>query len=183
MAEYRDLTEIRLAYITGNESLMAIHKRTGVPRVVIETASRREGWVQQRKEHREELVRRTIDKMAAAKSKQIEKELKSTQEAADLMSGHLLDVLQRKDAFLRYDNAGREFYDARAMSDAARAIKDTIAAIRNIYGLPTVQETASMLNATRKLDLEQRKAALNDGDDDGKGGGVVELAPVVEGEA
>ena len=183
MAEFRNLTEIRLAYVTGNESLMAIHKRTGIPRQVIEEACKREGWVQQRKDHREELVKRTIDRMAAAKSKQIEKELKTTQEAADLMSGHLLEVLQRQDAFLRYDNAGREYYDARAMSDAARAIKDTIAAIRNIYGLPTVQETANMLNATRRLDLEQRKADLNDGDEDGKGGGVVELAPVVEGEA
>lgn len=180
--ECRDLTKQRIEYITGNESLAALAKRSGVPYKVVSETCAREKWVAQRKAHRETLVQKTVDRVATKKAKQIDKELKRVEKATGMLSGHLLDVLQRPDAFMRRDMAGDTYYDARAMSDAARAIKDTILSIRNIYGLPTVQERESMLNATRRLELEQRKAAASLGEQQ-EGGGVVEIAPVVEGEA
>ena len=183
MTEYRDLTEAKIAYVAGSESLAAISKRLNIPRKVVEAACTREGWVQQRKAARDKLTKDTVAKVTKEKAKAIEKELLKAQKAADLLSKRLLTVLEDENAFLRESVTGEQYWDARAISDTARALKDTIFSLRNIYGLPTTQEVANMLLAEKRLEIDKRKADAAIGDTDADGGGVVEIAQVVEGDA
>lgn len=67
--------------------------------------------------------------------------------------------------------------DTRALRELAAAMKDLVSVIRDVNGIPTLQEARQLEIAQGRLDLDRQKAALaSDVDDDETG--VVILPPV-----
>lgn len=191
MAQNPDWCAIKAEYIAGDIGYRELAKEWRVSFRTLAQRAQREGWVSLREKHRDEIVTRTVRKMASKTASTNANKLAQLQGAADSMSAVIAGVFQDVQQFNRHIiqtregdswNADERIFskvDTKAIKDLTGAMKDLTYVLRNIYDLPTILEQQAMQNATERLRLDQEKA-LGVMEDEGETG-VVEIAPILEG--
>ena len=182
--------EIKMEYITGDKSYRTLAKECGVSLCTLQEKGKREEWPRLRKEYNADLLARTMQKTAARTASIQVNRLEKMQQAADAMAGVIANIFNDSEQFYRHlittmsdgcmDTECRTELkvDTKSIKDLTGAMKDLTYVLRNVYGIPTIQEQAAMDNAAERLKLEQQKAnagMVEDGEC-----GVVEIAPVRE---
>ena len=177
-----DWTAIKAEYITGTISYRKLADNWGVSFRTLSDRALREGWKEARDKHRNNVVEKTVQKVASRKATTTANKLCDLQEAADNMGRVIAEIFADSEQFHRHiiqtrdgdnwDAAERIFdkADTKAIKDLTGAMKDLVAVMRNIYDLPTAQERAAMDIAAERLRLDKAKAEAeqNTGDDEVK---------------
>lgn len=177
-----DWTAIKAEYITGTISYRKLADNWGVSFRTLSDRALREGWKEARDKHRNNVVEKTVQKVASRKASTTANKLCDLQEAADNMGRVIAEIFADSEQFYRHiiqtrdgdnwDAAERIFdkADTKAIKDLTGAMKDLAAVMRNIYDLPTAQEQAAMDIAAERLRLDKAKAEAeqNTGDDEVK---------------
>ncbi len=183
---------IKAEYITTTISYRKLADKWGISFRTLADRAGREGWAEERNKHRNNVVKKTIQKVTAKTSTDAAEKLLRLQKSADNMSEVIERVFNDNDQFHRHIvqtrdgnlwDAEERVYDkvdTKAIKDLAGALKDLAYVMRNVYDLPTKQEQSAMDIAADRLRLEQRKADADT--PDGDEAGVVELAPVMDGD-
>lgn len=178
-----DWTAIKAEYITGTISYRKLADSWGVSFRTLSDRALREGWKEARDKHRNNVVEKTVQKVASRKASTTANKLCDLQEAADNMGRVIAEIFADSEQFHRHivtEGLGmgatkveeRQYkkVDTKAIKDLTGAIKDLAAVMRNIYDLPTAQEQAAMDIAAERLRLDKAKAEAeqNTGDDEVK---------------
>ena len=178
-----DWTAIKAEYITGTISYRKLADNWGVSFRTLSDRALREGWKEARDKHRNNVVEKTVQKVASRKASTTANKLCDLQEAADNMGRVIAEIFADTEQFHRHivtEGLGmgetkvveRQYkkVDTKAIQDLTGAIKDLAAIMRNIYDLPTAQEQAAMDIAAERLRLDKAKAEAeqNTGDDEVK---------------
>ena len=178
-----DWTAIKAEYITGTISYRKLADNWGVSFRTLSDRALREGWKEARDKHRNNVVEKTVQKVASRKASTTANKLCDLQEAADNMGRVIAEIFADSEQFHRHivtEGLGmgetkveeRQYkkVDTKAIKDLTGAIKDMVAVMRNIYDLPTAQEQAAMDIAAERLRLDKAKAEAeqNTGDDEVK---------------
>ena len=183
MSHMIDWTAIKAEYITGTISYRKLADSWGVSFRTLSDRALREGWKEARDKHRNNVVEKTVQKVASRKATTTANKLCDLQEAADNMGRVIAEIFADSEQFHRHivtEGLGmgatkveeRQYkkVDTKAIKDLTGAIKDLAAVMRNIYDLPTAQEQAAMDIAAERLRLDKAKAEAeqNTGDDEVK---------------
>lgn len=176
-----DWTAIKAEYITGTISYRKLADNWGVSFRTLSDRALREGWKEARDKHRNNVVEKTVQKVASRQATTTANKLCDLQEAADNMGRVIAEIFADSEQFHRHivtEGLGmgetkvveRQYkkVDTKAIKDLTGAIKDLAAVMRNIYDLPTAQEQAAMDIAAERLRLDKAKAEAeqNTGDDE-----------------
>ena len=165
-----DWTSIKSEYITGNISYRKLADNWGVSFRTLSDRAVREGWKEARDAHRNNVLEKTVQKVASRKATTTANKLCDLQEAADNMGRVIAGIFADTEQFHRHiiqtrdgdnwDAAERIFdkADTKAIKDLTGAMKDLAAVMRNIYDLPTAQEQAAMDIAAERLRMDKAKA-------------------------
>lgn len=165
-----DWTAIKAEYITGTISYRKLADNWGVSFRTLSDRALREGWKEARDKHRNNVVEKTVQKVASRKASTTANKLCDLQEAADNMGRVIAGIFADAEQFHRHiiqtrdgdnwDAAERIFdkADTKAIKDLTGAMKDLAAVMRNIYDLPTAQEQAAMDIAAERLQMDKAKA-------------------------
>lgn len=142
---------VKAAYISEEVSYRELARRFGIPYSSVFARGKKEDWGRLRRERQEKLTAEMVD---SAREKALKEGMKALA-AMQTSSSNLMASIQRIT-----EEVEPTIYtgDSRALSDLAKAMKDLTTVIRNVYGLPTVQEEESMRIAGERLKMEQKKA-------------------------
>lgn len=185
-----DWNAIKSEYITTDISYRKLAEKWAVSFRTLAERAKREDWTGGRDKHCNKIVAQTVQKVANKTASDYAHKLIRLQTAADSMSEVIADIFQDTEQFKRHiiqtrdgdvwdvDCRTMDKIDAKAIKDITGALKDLALVMRNLYGLPTVQEQSAMDIAAKRLTLEEQKAGANTGDDDNTG--LVEIATVLE---
>ena len=184
-----DWNAIKAEYIVGEISYRKLSEKWGVSFRTLADHARKEGWAKERNRHRNNVTKRTVQKVAARTAATNANRLLRLQQAADNMGEVIAEVFGDAEQFHRHivqtrngdawDAVERIFdkVDTKAIKDLTGAMKDLAYVIRNIYDLPTKQEQSAMDIAAGRLAIERDKAHLGTVDDNETG--VVEITAVL----
>ena len=166
-----DWTSIKSEYITGNISYRKLADNWGVSFRTLSDRAVREGWKEARDAHRNNVLAKTVQKVASRKATTTANKLCDLQEAADNMGRVIAGIFADTEQFHRHivteglgmgstkvEERRYEKVDTKAIKDLTGALKDLAAVMRNIYDLPTAQEQAAMDIAAERLRLDKAKA-------------------------
>jgi uncharacterized protein YjcR len=185
-----DWLQLRTEYVTGCTSVREMAEKHGVPYYTMRSRATKERWGDERKKHRLKLAETTLKKDRSRRASACIKQLQTMGRAAEHAT-HAIEricsdaeqfhrhLVQERDAQGAQDVRERVYAkgDTRALRELAAAMKDLVAVIRDVHGIPSVQEAQQLEIAQERLELDRQKAALSaDIDDDETG--VVILPPV-----
>lgn len=168
-----DWTAIKTAYVTSTKSYRTIAKEFGMSFGGVSQKGREDGWPALRKAYQEEAACRAIANEVDNEANRLGKII----EAANSMSDVIHDVFADADQFHRHivqDKNGddistveRRFekVDSRAIKDLTGALKDMTLVLRNLYNLPTQAEAEAQRIAAERLNLDKRKADMDNSAD------------------
>lgn len=187
-----DWLAIKTEYITTDISQRKLAKKYGLAVSTIARKSTDEGWVEQREQHKSNVLSKTTEKIANKEANKLAKLAAATDKAIDVVVKAFDDEQQ----FNRYivetmeeyaepetiidDNdvihsVGMRKYshektfakvDTKALKDLTTVLKDLTGLMRNLYGIPTQAEAESQRIAAERLKLEQLKVSANDNSND-----------------
>lgn len=161
-----DWESIRSEYVSGTASYRQLSEKYGLSYRGVVRHGAQEGWAEKRKKYRDQLQKKTLDKISDRQSADAAEKLLSLQKAADLMSETFVRIVSDPDQFYRHlvtlgtlvEEKTYRKADARAIRDIASAMKDIASVVRNVHDIPTAQERTSIMVATERLRIEQTKA-------------------------
>jgi len=152
-----DWNAIKAEYITTDISYRKLAEKWGVSFRTLGDRAKREGWVDERNRHRNNVITSTVQKVAARTSSTNADRLLRLQSAADSMGKVIAEIFDDTEQFTRHiftEGLGmgetkveeRQFkkIDTKAIKDLTGAMKDLAYVLRNIYDIPTVQEKSAM---------------------------------------
>jgi hypothetical protein len=174
--------KIKTEYISSTISYRDLAAKYKVSRGDVSERGSREGWVELRRQHRQNVVANACQKAADIEAKRLAKVGQLAYKALDVA----MEAFEDEKQFNRYivtegrglgesETVERQFtkVDTRALKDLTTVIKDLASVIRNVYGLPTQAEAESQRIAAERLKLERRK--VDEGGDRGTDGIDVSL--------
>jgi len=173
-----DWNAIKAEYITTDISYRKLAEKWGVSFRTLGDRAKREGWVDERNRHRNNVITSTVQKVAARTSSTNADRLLRLQSAADSMGKVIAEIFDDTEQFTRHiitEGLGmgetkveeRQFkkIDTKAIKDLTGAMKDLAYVLRNIYDLPTIQEQSAMDIAAERLRIDKAKAEAEKDDD------------------
>ena len=159
-------TKIKTEYITSALSYRKLAEKHGVSVSDLCDRGKREGWVALRRQHRDKVVAKAVQKAADTEADRLARVGQLAYKALDVA----MEAFEDDKQFHRYivsedrglgesETVEREFrkVDTKALRDLTTVIKDLTSVIRNVYGLPTQAEAEAQRVAAERLDLERRK--------------------------
>lgn len=154
MSGKQNFKKIETEYITGNMSLTSLAKKYDIPADTLKKRSQKGKWSSKRKEYKEKVIGKTVEKIAEGTSEKLKKEY----DVACRMCEVLEEALQDDEQFYRHvDKYGQEdvlkTLDAKRLSAAAKALKE----------LTEIKKFAGNLISEfeeRKLEIEERKIKI-----------------------
>lgn len=166
-----DWETIKAEYITADISYRKLAEKWGVPFRTLADRAKREAWAAGRNRHRNNVVKKTAQKVAAQAAADNADKLLRLREAADSMGEVIAEVFGDAEQFHRHiitTGLGKgktrvecrveDKVDTKAIKDLTGAMKDLAYVLRNVYDLPTKAEQAAMDAAAERLLLEREKA-------------------------
>lgn len=180
-----DWLAIKTEYITTDISQRKLAKKYGLAVSTIARKSTDEGWVEQREQHKSNVLSKTTEKIANKEANKLARLAAATDKAIDVV----VKAFDDPDQFNRYIVESMEEYaepetiiddddvihsvgmrkyshektfakvDTKALKDLTTVLKDLTGLMRNLYGIPTQAEAESQRIAAERLKLEQQKVA------------------------
>lgn len=182
-----DWEKIKTEYVTGEMSYAQLADKYKISRTQFNQKACKDKWFDARKEYRKKVVTKTTDKIANAEAKQMAK----LQGIACNLSGMIDEVSKKSDQMYKHivtsrNELGAEWTevkeldkaDTKMIRDLVAATKDLTSIMRNLYGIPTLQEEQQLALAREKLEIDKAKAAAYMPDDEDDETGVIMLAPI-----
>ncbi|MDO4486043.1 MAG: hypothetical protein Q4C46_05535 [Bacillota bacterium] len=197
--ERYDWTKLKTEYVTTRLSLKELAEKHGIRYRTVADRSRKEGWVADRKEYLEKVTQKAVSKAATKQSNALAKELS----AANAISELIISALRDPEQFQRHlvqmrEKEGKEEswwveekvfnkFDMKSLKDAAQALKLVEEMKRSMDNILTMEQKNREEREKRKLDIEERRLALeeskqNIGSGDDEQHGVVILSEILEDE-
>jgi len=170
MAKDVDWNGIRCEYVTGAMSYKALAKKHRIQPNTLSKRGKEEGWPEQRRKFRDDVAARAIEGAADKEAARLANVIKS----ADAMGEVMARIFEDADQFHRHiviDGRGaseeRMFdkIDTRAIRDLTGAMKDMTFVLRNLHNLPTQAEKEAQRIAAERLNMDKRKADLDENTD------------------
>ena len=187
----RDWMPLKNEYAVTNTTLREMANKYDVPYNTIRDRSFKDKWGTARKEYRDKLMKSTIQKTASNQAAACAEQLSNVGKAAELATRAIERMMGDDQQFQRHtvqvrnaegaqDVQERTFkkYDTKALREFARALKDLVNIIRDVYGLPTIKEQVAMDIAEKRLLLCEQKVHSESEEDFTVG--VVFLPPTPE---
>lgn len=179
MAKGQDWEAIKTEYITTEIGYRPLAAKWHVSWRTLSERAKRENWPQQRAEHKQGVVTKTVQWVQAETVRTNASNLLKLQRSADKMVDVVEAVFEDVDQFHRHLVVQKHGFEqdtvekhlqkvnTKAIKDLTGAMRDLAAIIRDVYDLPSIQEQSAMDIAAERLRLEQRKAdaAEKDGSD------------------
>lgn len=131
----RDWGAIKNEYITGKESLTKLSEKHKVPLRTIKDRSRKEKWVEARKNFRTDTAQKASQKTMKKEAKRLAKLRDVAEDVADLIGEDVekLKELHRKRKSITPD-------DVKMIKDLTAALKNIADIMRDVYAIPTIRE-------------------------------------------
>lgn len=201
-----DWKAIKTEYITTDISQRQLAKKHKVPANAIYRRSTNEGWVEARKRHKSKVMAKTTEKIANKEANRLAKLMETTGMAIDVVTKAFADgeqfnryIVERREKCVvpdvQEDDEGNptqvvserqwseeqrfDKVDTKALKDLTAALKDLTGLMRDFYNIPTPAQAEAQRIAAERLELERRKSALGDDDEDETG--VILMPPVIGG--
>lgn len=163
----RDWGAIKNEYITGKESLTKLSEKYKIPIRTIKDRSRKEKWVEERKNFRTNTAQKASQKTMKKEAKRLAKLRDVAEDVADLIGE---DVEKLKELHRKRKSITPE--DVKMIKDLTAALKNIADIMRDVYAIPTIRE---------KLLLEKYKDYKKMLEDiEKEEGGVIVLAEPME---
>lgn len=192
---------LKIEYITTDTSQRKLAEKYNVPVSNIRRRCKADNWVKEREQYKSDVVAKTLKKKANKESNKLEKLMKATANAIDVVVSafddkdqfkrHLVDR-QEKYAFPSYqgeetDEGGEvdtkdllaekrwteeqifQKIDSKALKDITAVLKDLTGLMRDFYNIPTPAQAEAQRIAAERLELDRRKNAMSEEDDDETG--------------
>ncbi|MBQ8893383.1 MAG: hypothetical protein IJ043_03125 [Clostridia bacterium] len=147
--------EIKTEYIAGDTSYRKLAAKHGVPFTTLKRIAGKEDWVGLRK--RAKAKADTIVVNSAAKDRA--DKLKGVLKTADGLSDLITRTVEKIN---RLDRDMENPVDCKMIKDLTAATRDLTGVIRDLYGLPTEGEKLARQIALERLELEKRRADVED---------------------
>lgn len=189
MKQIHDWDKIKTEYVTGDMSYAELAEKYGMTKNFLSNYASKHKWYDERKKYRTRIVNKTIKKKEAEEVKQMTK-LKGI---TCNLTGMVNEVSKRSDQLYKHivterNELGAEHQEVRELDkvdtkmlrDLTAVTKDLVSIMRNLYGIPTLQEEQQLALAREKLEIDKAKAAAYMPDDDDDETGVIMLAPIKE---
>lgn len=167
-----DWTAVKNEYVTGTESLQKLADKHKIPLRTIKDRSRKEEWVEARKNFRAETAQKASQKIMKKEAKRLAKLRDVAEDMADLIRE---DIEQLKEL-----HAQRKIIteaDVKMIKDLTVALKNIADIMRDVYALPTIREK---LLIDKYKDYKKLLAGM---EDDGQNGIIVLAKPMERDEA
>lgn len=185
-----DWQKMRAEYVAGTDTYAQLAEKYGVHKNSVVRHGKEERWQDQRRAFRQSVATKAIGK---ARERQAEK-LERLMTAADAMVEIVEKITADKQQFFRQYEVGQtkdeetgrlhavalEYVtrkaDMKALKNATSALNELTKAVRNLYDLPTGEESRRRKLEERKMRLMERR----EGAEVAGSGGVIEIARVLE---
>lgn len=165
--------KIKKEYVTGDLSLTAIAKKHKLVANTVKRWSVEEGWVEQRSQYRARVWLNAKEQCARDEAKELAVLMRTTDKAIE----RLAELFNDKDQFNRYlvtqsmdgSSETQELIfkktDTKALKEAIGSIKELTALQRDYYNIPTPAQKEAQRIAAERLEMDKRKAAAEEEDD------------------
>ena len=188
--------KIKLEYITTDTSQTKLAKKYGVPLSNIARRCTKEKWVELRDNYKRDVTVKTAKKSANREANRLARLMDTTSKAIDVTVKAFGDpdqfnryIVERKEKYA-FPTAGdgsedeeaalvseRQWseeqifskIDTKALKDLTAVLKDLTGLMRDFYNLPTPAQAEAQRIAAERLELERRKNAFGDEDEDETG--------------
>lgn len=181
-----DWTKIRLSYITSNMSVKETAEKFGVKYSTLQDRATREKWAKARKDYRQDVTKKTANKIANSAAKKLSKEYRVATKLTAILQAALKDDNQfRRYIITEASGEGKtetkelvfEKIDMQALSAAAKVLQQTVGVKKTIGGWLNAAEQDAAELAKRRIELEEKRGGLYA---EAEEGGVIVLAKRLE---
>lgn len=131
----RDWGAIKNEYITGKESLTKLSEKYKIPIRTIKDRSRKEKWVEGRKNFRTDTAQKASQKTMKKEAKRLARLRDVAEDVADLIGE---DVEKLKELHRKRKSITPE--DVKMIKDLTAALKNIADIMRDVYAIPTIRE-------------------------------------------
>lgn len=164
--------EIKSEYLTTEISLERIADKYGISRSTIKRRSAREGWPDEKRAKKGEVLNEVVRNVVENETKRIGKKLEGLQTTAEslaaLIQVEIGDAWDVREARVKAGGLITD-EDTKVLKDLTTALKGVADVMRDIYAIPTIKE---------QIDLEkwEREKQIGSGATEG---GIIFLPPVL----
>lgn len=167
--EKTDWTEVRNAYITGKESLQKLAEKYGISLRTIKDRSRRENWVEERKNFRTKVALNTSQKTAKKEVRRLAKLQDAAEDVAELIGQDVARIKKQREKLRMITPE-----DVKMIKDLTAALKNIAEVMRDVYDIPTIREKLLQMK------YEDWKKTLAEMEKGGEEGLLMLAAPLEE---
>lgn len=183
-----DWVAIKTEYISTNISQRDLAYKYGIAPRTLQQMAVREHWFDERKKHKERLVKKSLQKIATKESNLLARELSVAEKItgvlekalkdADQFNRHIIQTRKKKGKDESWSAEEKVFnkIDMQALKQAADTLQTVEKMKRSMLNILTESERAQLEMAREKLELDKQKIGVNTDDSEY---GVVELAPIL----
>lgn len=188
---------IKTEYITTDISHRKLASKYSVPLSNIQRRSKAENWVDCRSQYKAKVTSKTLEKSANRESNRLAKLMDVTSKAIDVVVSAFDDkeqfnryLVDRQEMYAVPDVAAEDTEngaeklvtqrkwteehifkktDTKALKELTAALKDLTGLMRDFYNIPTPAQAEAQRIAAERLELDRRKNAMSEEDDDETG--------------
>jgi len=192
-----DWDKIKAEYITTKISQRKLAEKYGISVSALAARSSAEKWVELKEQFRNKTIAKTIEKTSTKRANRLQKLIDNTERAIEVASKALDDskqfnryIVEKREKYAFPTPSGEDGdldetaliserqwaeeqifqkIDTKALKDVTAVLKDLTALMRDLYGLPTQAEQKAQEIAAARLELDRKKAAI---EDDNKPSGI-----------
>ena len=161
-----DWNKIKTEYVTGDINQRDLANKYKVNVRDLADHCRKEGWVEQRKKYREQIAKKTEQKIANKKANELSKVLDASFKIRDTIYSAVDDPKQFNRYLVQYGQGEGRFdteervyakIDSKAIREMTQALKAVEGLIRSLNNLPTPAEQQRLDLERQKFELEKEK--------------------------
>lgn len=172
--ERYDWQKLKTEYVTTRLSLKELAEKHGIRYRTVADRSRKEGWVEARKEYLDEVTQRAVSKAATKQSNALAKELAAANTISNLIISalgdpyqfqrHLVQMREKvgKDENWWVEEKVFDKFDMKSLKDAAQALKLVEEMKRSMDNILTMEQKNREEREKRKLGIEERRLELEE---------------------
>ena len=145
-----DWNAIRMDYVCGNASQRMLATKYNLSLSQIGERAAKEGWLQSRREHNEQVMAHVQQMNAEQKAEVLAAQLIDVAVASENLAALIAEISAESQHLM----IGRtKKADTKAIRNLTGALKDLVDVIRNVYELPTLQEKQKQDHAGGATDV------------------------------
>ena len=135
----REWNAIRVEYVTGDTGLTELSEKHNIPLRTMKERCAREGWVEERKQHRTDVVQKVSRKAADLEAERLVQLQNSVANASELLGEDLVRLMaQHRAGVVIGEN------DIRVVKDMVAALKTVSEVMKSLYMIPVEKEETTI---------------------------------------